>query len=100
MRTEPAGAEDFPMTSSARPAFPASWLSAALGRLTVVAPRPRPVTGPRHLAPSPPGEVTIATPEDLHRAGRHLEPEWSRPSFDPARDPDPFDWLGFSPAQD
>jgi hypothetical protein len=88
------------MTSSARPAFPASWLSAALGRLTVVTPRPRPVTGPRHLAPSPPGEVTIATPEDLHRAGRHLEPEWSRPSFDPARDPDPFDWLGFSPAQD
>jgi hypothetical protein len=92
------------MTSSTRPASPVSWLSAALGRLTVVAPRPRPVTarrpgpvtGPRHRAPSAPGEVTIATPEDLLRPGRHLEPEWSRPSFDPVRDPDPFEWLGFS----
>ena len=88
------------MTSSTRPASPASWLSAALGRLTVVAPRPRPATGPRHLAPTAPGEVTIATPEDLLRAGRHLEPEWSRDSFDPARDADPFEWLGFSSAQD
>ena len=86
------------MTSSTRTASPVAWLSAALGRLTVVAPRP--ATGPRHLAPSSPGDVTIATPEELRRAGRHLEPEWSRPSYDPVRDPDPFDWLGFSPAQD
>jgi hypothetical protein len=88
------------MTSSTRVASPISWLSAALGRITVVAPRPRPVTGPRHLAPTSPEPVTIATPEQLLRAGRHLEPEWSRPAFDPVRDPDPFDWLGFSPAQD
>jgi hypothetical protein len=88
------------MTSSTRQASPVSWLSAALGRLTVVAPRPRPATGPRHLSPSAPGEVTIATPEQLTRAGRHLEPEWSRPAFDPVRDPDPFEWLGFRPAQD
>ena len=88
------------MTSSTRVASPVSWLSAALGRLPVVAPRPRPATGPRHLAPGSPDDVTIATPDDLRRSGRHLEPEWSRPSFDPVRDPDPFDWLGFSPAQD
>ena len=88
------------MTSSTRPAFPAAWLSAALGRLPAVAPRRRPVSGPRHLAPSSPGDVSIATPDDLRRAGRHLESEWSRPSFDPVRDPDPFDWLGFSSAQD
>lgn len=88
------------MTSSTRLASPVSWLSAALGRLPVVASRTRPATGPRHLASSSPDDITIATPEQLTRAGRHLEPEWSRPSFDPARDPDPFDWLGFSPAQD
>jgi hypothetical protein len=88
------------MTSSTRVALPVSWLSAALGRPPVVAPRRRPATGPRHLAPTSPGEVTIATPEQLVRGGRHLEPEWSRPSFDPVRDPDPFDWLGFSSAQD
>ena len=85
------------MTSSIRQAPPVAWLLAALGRLTVVAPRPRPVTGPRRLAPSSAGEVAIATPEDLRRAGRHLEPEWSRPQFDRARDADPFEWLGFSP---
>jgi hypothetical protein len=85
------------MTSSTPVASPVSWLSAALCRLPVVPARPRPATGPRHLAPSTPGDVAIATPEDLLRPGRHLEPEWSRPTFDPVRDPDPFDWLGFSP---
>lgn len=88
------------MTSSTRVASPVSWLSAALGRLPVVAVRPRSATGPRHLAPATPGEVTIATPDDLLRAGRHLEPEWSRATFDPVRDTDPFDWLGFSSAQE
>jgi hypothetical protein len=29
-------------------------------------------------------------------AGRHAESEWSRGLFDPRRDEDPFDWLGFT----
>ena len=39
--------------------------------------------------------VAVVTPEAL-RTGRHAEPEWSRESFDPQRDGDPFEWLGFS----
>jgi hypothetical protein len=85
------------MTSSASSA---SWLPAALARTAVVSPPPAqavPTTG-RHLAAE--GIVRIAAPEDLARAGRHAEPEWSREAFDPERDEvDAFDWLGFTAAQ-
>ena len=41
--------------------------------------------------------VRIAAPEDLTRAGRHTEPEWTRDLHDPRRDEvDALDWLGFS----
>jgi len=41
--------------------------------------------------------VRIAAPEDLTRAGRHTEPQWTRELHDPRRDEvDAFDWLGFS----
>jgi hypothetical protein len=40
--------------------------------------------------------VRIAAPEDLSRAGRHTEKEWSRALHDPRRDEiDAFEWLGF-----
>ena len=51
--------------------------------------------GPRHLAAD--DAVSVATPEDLARTGRHAEPEWSRELHDPKRDDvDPFAWLGFA----
>ena len=53
--------------------------------------------GPRHLAAGAAGAVSVATPEDLARTGRHAEPEWSRELHDPKRDEiDPFAWLGFA----
>jgi hypothetical protein len=82
------------MTSSASSA---AWLPAAIAR-AVVAPTPpaRPVpTDGRHAAPEVPGRFEIAVAEEL-RPGRHAEPEWSREVFDPERDGDPFEWLGFS----
>ena len=80
------------MTSSASSA---TWLSTPLGRVMTPA---RPVrTGGRHLAPEVSGMVRIAAPEDLTRAGRHGEPEWTRDLHDPRRDEvDALDWLGFS----
>jgi hypothetical protein len=40
--------------------------------------------------------VRIAAPEDLSRAGRHTEKEWSRALHDPRRDEiDALEWLGF-----
>jgi hypothetical protein len=77
------------MSSSASSA---TWLTAALVRRAVV-----PAThGGRHLAPETPGLVRIAPAEDLTRAGRHTESEWSRALHDPRRDEiDAFEWLGF-----
>lgn len=78
------------MTSSA------AWLPTALARVVAVTAAPAAPTGGRHLAPDRPGTVRIAAPEDLTRAGRHTEPEWSRELHDPRRDEvDAFDWLGF-----
>jgi hypothetical protein len=51
----------------------------------------------RHRAPEG-AEIRIATPQDLGRAGRHAEAEWARVAYEPGRDADPFDWLGFSVA--
>ena len=75
-----------------------AWLPTALARAAVVnTPSARPATGPRHLAPEIPGMFAIASPEDLARRGRHSEPDWSRPEFDPERDEiDAFGWLGFA----
>ena len=79
------------MSSSASSA---TWLPAILVRHAVVPP-PAVRTG-RHLAPEVPGVPRIAAPEDLTRAGRHTESEWSRGLHDPRRDEiDAFEWLGF-----
>ena len=79
------------MTSSASSA---TWLPTALGRVMTPASTVR--TGGRHLAPEVADMVRIAAPEDLTRAGRHTEPEWSRELHDPRRDEvDALEWLGF-----
>jgi hypothetical protein len=39
---------------------------------------------------------TVASEFDLGSRGRHAEPEWSRELYDPHRDEDPLDWLGFT----
>ena len=49
----------------------------------------------RHRAPEPADPVRIAHLADVERPGRHAEPEWQREQYDPARDEDPLDWLGF-----
>jgi hypothetical protein len=79
------------MTSTASSA---AWLPAAIARAAVVTPADFAVRPGRHAAPEAPGVVAIVAPEQIH-LGRHAEPEWSREFFDPARDEDPFDWLGF-----
>jgi hypothetical protein len=71
-----------------------AWLPAAIARAAVVTPVGFAVRPGRHAAPEAPGVVEIVAPEQIH-PGRHAEPEWSREFFDPARDEDPFDWLGF-----
>jgi hypothetical protein len=54
-----------------------AWVPAALAHVAVVAP-----------------QVLLATsrPADAGSAG----PEWSRAVYDPQRDQDPFEWLGFT----
>jgi hypothetical protein len=54
--------------------------------LPSVVPAPR----PRHRAPG------ADAPGEGAEAG--AVSEWSRELFDPARDEDPFDWLGFAEA--
>ena len=99
MRKACSAAEFLDMTSSASSA---SWLPAAIARAAVVTPPPArqappPRTG-RHSAPEVPGEIRIATPDDLMRTGRHAESEWSRELHDPKRDEiDTLSWLGFTP---
>ena len=79
------------MTSTASSA---AWLPAALARAAVV-PQEAPAVRPgRHAAAEASGRVEIVSPEQ-RRPGRHAEPAWSRELFDPARDEDPFEWLGF-----
>jgi hypothetical protein len=71
------------------------WLPAAIARAAVVSPAPSD-TRPRHLAPDADDSVLrIVTAEVVTSIGRHAEPEWSRELFDPRRDEDPFEWLGF-----
>ena len=79
------------MTSTATSA---TWLPVAIARAAVVTPAVHAVQPGRHCAPEAAGIVEIVTPEQL-RPGRHAEPAWSRELFDPARDEDPFEWLGF-----
>jgi hypothetical protein len=58
-------------------------------------------SGGRHRAPETSEAVELLTSEQIAAGGRHAEPEWDRPAFDPARDDiDAFDWLGFEAAQD
>jgi hypothetical protein len=77
------------------PASSAIWLPLAVARAAVVdAPRRVPAVG-RHAAPEVPGLVEIVAAERL-RPGRHAEGEWSREVFDPQRDDDALEWLGFT----
>jgi hypothetical protein len=56
-----------------------------------------PATGPRHAAPETAEPLRFAASRaGSTRPGRHAEPEWDREWFDPLRDEDPFDWLGFA----
>jgi len=62
-------------------------------------PGPSPVPGPRHCAPEWADDeerFDVAALLGDARPGRHAEPEWARELFDPRRDEDPFDWLGFA----
>jgi hypothetical protein len=72
------------------------WLPAAIARAAVVHPVPSD-SGPRHLAPDADDSLLrLVTADAVTSSGRHAEPEWSRELFDPRRDEDPFDWLGFT----
>jgi hypothetical protein len=79
------------MTSSASSA---AWLPAALARAAVVTPTVHAVRAGRHSAPEAPGVVEFIAEQP--GPGRHAEPTWARELFDPSRDEDPFEWLGFS----
>jgi len=80
------------MTSTASSA---AWLPAAIARAAVVTPAV-PVARPgRHAAPEAADVVEIVAVEEAG-PGRHAEPAWARELFDPGRDEDPFEWLGFS----
>jgi hypothetical protein len=74
--------------------FPVGRLPSVLARVAAAPTSPAP-RGPRHAAPEVPGPVGIVAAEAA-RSGRHAEPEWSRAIFDPRRDEDPFEWLGFT----
>jgi hypothetical protein len=80
------------MTSSASSV---AWLPAAVARAAVVTPSVHAARPGRHSAPEAGGHVEIVVPEQI-RPGRHAEPAWAREMFDPSRDEDPFEWLGFS----
>jgi hypothetical protein len=72
------------------------WLPAAIARAAVVTPAPGDAR-PRHLAPDADDTVMRAVTADVvTSSGRHAELEWSREFFDPRRDDDPFEWLGFT----
>ena len=72
-----------------------AWLPPGIARKAVV-----PTAGPRHLAPEAESTAETAATEVAAHVGRHAEPEWSRELFDPARDENPFDWLGFTDPTD
>jgi hypothetical protein len=79
------------------PASSATWLPLAVARAAIVDAPPAqrvPAVG-RHAAPEVPGLVEIVAAERL-RPGRHAEGEWSREVFDPQRDDDALEWLGFT----
>jgi hypothetical protein len=83
------------MTSSASSA---TWLPAAIAGAAVLTPPAQAV--PVEGGHSTPGFVevmeAVAAELDLGSRGRHAEPEWSRELYDPRRDDDPLDWLGFA----
>jgi hypothetical protein len=79
------------MTSSASSA---AWLPAAFARAAVVPPTVHAVRPGRHSAPEAPGVVELVAEQP--GPGRHAEPAWARELFDPSRDEDLFEWLGFS----
>jgi hypothetical protein len=77
--------------------FRATWLPAGIARKAVLPPvNPRVPTAERAAALE-----TVAfdaadadVPADLDPPA---EPDWADELFDPARDGDPFEWLGFGP---
>jgi hypothetical protein len=80
------------MTSTASSA---AWLPAAIARAAVATPAVPVVRPGRNSAPEAPGVVEVVAVEQAG-PGRHAEPAWARELFDPSRDEDPFEWLGFS----
>ena len=70
----------------------AAWVQAALARSVHTAAAS--TTGGRHRAPETTDAVEYLTSEQIAAGpGRHAEPEWTRESFDPARDVgDSFAW--------
>ena len=78
------------MTSSASSV---AWLPVALARAAVVPPAAPRLARPS--APVAPGLIQIVAAEQAG-PGRNAEPAWGRALFDPRRDEDPFEWLGFS----
>ena len=77
-----------------RSASSTAWMPAAIARAAVVTPAVHAARPGRHSAPEVPGLVEIVADRAGH--GRHAEPAWGRELFDPRRDEDPFEWLGFS----
>ena len=71
----------------------AAWLPVAITRTAVGSPEATPRSG-RHAAPEASALFEIVA--EGASSGRHAEPEWSRAAFDPQRDEDPFEWLGFT----
>ena len=69
-------------------------MPAAIARAAVVTPAVHAVRPGRHSAPESPCPAEIVADQPV--PGRHAEPAWGRELFDPRRDEDPFEWLGFS----
>lgn len=80
--------------------FRALWLPAGIARKAVL-----PATGLRFTTAERAAvleTVAFDAPDaDVPPApGAPAEPDWADELFDPARDGDPFEWLGFGPGSD
>ena len=84
--------------------FPAVWLPAGIARKAV-----QPAAGLRFTVAERDAELDTAAFDtaafdaadpDAADLDPPTEPEWTDELFDPARDGDPFEWLGFGPDSD
>ncbi len=81
--------------------FSATWLPAGIARKALLATsrvRPR-APQPERAGQAVLTEAVLTQPE-TPPSGPHAAPEWTRELFDPARDGDPLEWLGFAPEAD